>query len=60
MDALTAYVKKLICIVLIFVLGTSCALPALAEMNYSYTGIVYDIEAEDLPLLNDSRMEKYT
>lgn len=54
---MTAYVKKLICIVLIFVLGTSCALPALAEMNYSYTGIVYDIEAEDLPLLNNSRME---
>ena len=50
------YMRKLLCTALAFMLGTSCIVPVSAEMNYDYTGIVYDIEAEDLPILDSARL----
>ncbi len=51
------YYKRLICLFLTCLLGTGASLPALAAMNYDYTGIVYDMEAEDMTILDTSRLE---
>ena len=51
-----AFYKRLMCMLLVFLLGAGGSLPALAAMNYDYTGIVYDIEAEDMTILDTSRL----